>query len=376
MAGTRPFQLLIKPVSADCNLRCEYCFYLRAAELYPDSERHVMSDSVLETLIHGLLAHRFPQTVFAWQGGEPTLAGVDFFTRAVAFQQKHGAPGQVVGNAMQTNGILIDREWCDLFHRYRFLIGLSLDGPREIHDRYRRFQSGAGTWEQVMASAQLMQQTGVEFNILCLVNKANVGMGADLLRWFAEHGFMYVQFIPCMERDHPCNVPVDAYGDFLCDTFDYWSKEGFGRVSVRDFDAILAERMGEGPPMCIHGKRCDHYIVIEHNGDVYPCDFFVYDEWHLGNVMDAPLESFLEHPKYRQFAYQKDKVAACRGCRWRPICHGGCQKDRLATATLADPSPLCPAYKKLFAHANPKLTALAKRVAFVRASSPDAGAPA
>ncbi|MCP4641232.1 MAG: anaerobic sulfatase maturase [bacterium] len=362
MSNVRPFQLLIKPVSADCNLRCEYCFYLRASELYPDERSHCMTEDVLETMVEGLLKHRFPQTVFAWQGGEPTLAGVDFFRKAVQFQQKHGAPGQSVGNALQTNGIVLNDDWCRLFQEYKFLIGLSLDGPQEIHDRYRVNAANRGTWDRVMSAARLMGQYQVEFNILCVVNRDNVGMGADLLRWFVAQGFRFVQFIPCVEKGHPCNVDVEVYGDFMCDMFDYWSKEGFGRVSVRDFDAMLTTRVGQGAPMCTFADRCNHYIVIEHNGDVYPCDFFVYDEWKLGNLMEAPLESFLETEKYKQFAYQKNKVPACRGCQYRSICYGGCQKDRLATGSYHDPSPLCAAYKKFFAHANTKITKLGKRV--------------
>lgn len=363
MSAPRPFQLLIKPVSADCNLRCEYCFYLRAAEVYPETPRHEMPDEVLETMIRGLLGYRFPETVFAWQGGEPTLAGLDFFRRVVELEQRHGAPGQTVGNAIQTNGLLIDEDWCRLFRDYRFLIGLSLDGPREIHDRYRSWASGEGTWERVMAAAAQMAQFEVEFNVLCVIHAGNVDLGVELLRWFAEQGFRYVQFIPCLEPGNERSVPVDKYGAFLCDTFDYWSKEGFGRLSVRDFDAMLLSRMGAGDPLCTFGRVCNQYIVVEHNGDVYPCDFFVYDEWRLGNIMEAPLHSFLEHERYKEFAYRKSKVAACRGCAWRAMCNGGCQKDRLFAGTAGDPSALCAAYRRFFAHAAPRLKALAGRVA-------------
>jgi uncharacterized protein len=300
--------------------------------------------------------------VFAWQGGEPTLTGVDFFRKAVEFQKTYGVPGQSVGNALQTNGILLDEDWCQLFAQYKFLIGLSLDGPEDVHDRFRTYRSGKGSWGKVMDAARLMSRYDVSYNILCVVNALNVSMGADLLRWFVDQGFNYVQFIPCVEKDHPCSVPVEALGGFLCDTFDYWSREGFGKVSIRDFDAMLSAKMGMGAPLCIFGDRCNHYIVIEYNGDVYPCDFFVFDDWKLGNLMDAPLHSFMETEKYRQFAYQKNKVPACRGCQWRSMCHGGCQKDRLAVGTLSDPSALCEAYKTFFAHAAPKLNALAKRV--------------
>lgn len=362
MTRRKPFQLLIKPVGADCNLRCAYCFYLRAHELYPETKRHVMPESVLQTIIQGLLSYRFPETVFAWQGGEPTLAGLEFFRKAVGFQQQFGLPRQIVGNALQTNGVLIDDEWCQFFSQYNFLIGLSIDGPQEIHDAKRRNVGGHGTWSRAMAAAETMQRWGVEFNVLCVVNRDNVSLGADLLKWFVKNDFRFVQFIPCVEKESPFNVSPEDFGKFLCDVFDYWSKDGFGRVSVRDFDALLSARIGQPGGLCTYGERCDAYIVVEHNGDVYPCDFFVYAAWKLGNVMNAPLHTFFETEKYKQFAYQKDKVPACRGCSWRSTCHGGCQKDRLVSGTRDTPSALCPAYKRFFAHAHARLNALSKRL--------------
>ncbi|MBI4557319.1 MAG: anaerobic sulfatase maturase [Candidatus Hydrogenedentes bacterium] len=361
MPNCRQFQLLIKPVGADCNLHCDYCFYLRAGELYETKGRHIMPDDVLERVISGLLQLRFPQTVFAWQGGEPTLAGLDFFRTVIELEKKHGAPGQGVGNAIQTNGVLLNEDWCALFRDYKFLVGLSIDGPPEIHNRRRHDHARRGNWDKAMAAARLMDRYQVPYNILCVVNSDNVYLGAELLRWFTDQGFNYLQFIPCLEPGMPYNVPVGAYGDFLCDTFDYWAGDGFGRVSIRDFDSLLATRLGEPSGLCTYGRVCNHYIVIEHNGDVYPCDFFVFRDWKLGNVMEAPLESFLETEKYRQFAYQKDKVPECRGCRWRSLCHGGCQKDRVSSGSLTEPTAFCEAYKKFFAHAVPRLNALAKR---------------
>ena len=361
MGAARPFQLLIKPAGGDCNLRCQYCFYLRALELYPESRRHRMPEAVLEQVVRGLLEQRFANSVFSWQGGEPTLMGVDFFRRAVALQQQYGVAGQAVANALQTNGSLLDAEWCRLFRSYNFLIGLSIDGPQEVHDAYRVNAVGHGAWDKAMAAAELMTSAGVDFNVLCVVNDRNVGMGADLLRWFVQQGFQYLQFIPCVEPGKPQSVPVEQYGQFLCDAFDYWSKEGLGRVSVRDFDAMLSMRAGVGGGMCVYGDRCNSYVVVEHNGDVYPCDFFVYNDWKLGNVMDQPLASFLETEKYKRFSYQKAKVPACRGCQWRGMCHGGCQKDRLMGGSLSTPTALCEANKQFFAHASPRLSALAKR---------------
>jgi uncharacterized protein len=320
-----------------------------------------MPDEVLEALVRGLMEQRFPQTVFAWQGGEPTLAGLDFFRRVVELQQRYGVGGQAVGNGLQTNGVLLDDEWCRFLRHYCFLVGLSIDGPSEIHNRHRVNAAGRGNWDLAMSAARRMDAHGVPYNILCVVNSENVHLGADLCRWFVSQGFPYMQFIPCCEAGSPYNVSPEDYGKFLCDTFDFWAGEARGRVSIRDFDSMLASRADGSPPLCIYGARCNQYLVVEHNGDVYPCDFFVYPEWTLGNVLDAPLASFLDAEKARDFARQKDKVTACRNCEWRALCHGGCQKDRLAAGTRNDPTPFCASYKRFFAHAAPRLDKMAKK---------------
>ena len=356
----KPFQLLIKPVGAACNMRCAYCFYLRAAELFPDDPHPVMPEEVLETMVRGYMGLRFPESVFAWQGGEPTVAGVGFFRKVVEFQQKYGLSGQVVGNGFQTNGLLIDEEWCRLFRDYRFLVGLSLDGPESVHDRVRLSVGGKATWARTMAAAELMRAHDIAFNVLCVIHAGNVGMGADLIRWFMANGFDYLQFIPCMEPDNPHNVSPDIYAKFLCEAFDFWSREALGKVSIRDFDAILGAKMG-AQPMCIFARACNSYIVVEHNGEVFPCDFFVYDEWRLGNVMNASMESFMQTDKYKTFAHRKDKVNLCRACEWRAQCYGGCQKDRLAAEVSGSPTPFCKAYQQFFRHSAPKWNALMKR---------------
>jgi uncharacterized protein len=361
-SGRQPFHLLIKPVGADCNLRCDYCFYLRAHEVYAERGRHVMSPEVLETMVRGLLELRFEQSVFAWQGGEPTLAGVDFFRRVVSLQQKFGANGQAVSNSLQTNGLLLDESWCRLFRDFNFLIGLSIDGPEHVHDAVRKNAAGSGTWYKAMAAARLMDSMRVDYNVLCVVNKNNVSMGGDLLRWFIGQGFKYVQFIPCYDPGAPLNVEPDEFGKFLCDTFDVWSKEAWGKVSVRDFEALLSMHIGLPEGICTHGRKCNKYIVIEHDGNVYPCDFFVYDEWRLGNIMEAPLDSFMATEKYRAFAARKYKVAACSGCKWRKLCNGGCQKDRMSAGAVDQRTPFCGAYKAFFEHATPQFDAIVKRI--------------
>jgi len=358
----QPFHLLIKPAGADCNLRCDYCFYLRAHELYPASARHIMSPEVLEAMVQGLLELRFPQSTFAWQGGEPTLCGVDFFRQVVSLQQKHGVDGQAVSNSLQTNGLLIDEAWCRLFRDYNFLIGLSIDGPPELHNAIRKNAAGHGSWDKAMAAAKLMDETGVDYNVLCVVNKENVKMGADLLRWFIDKGFKFVQFIPCCDPGMPLNVPPEALGDFLCETFDVWANEAWGRVSVRDFEALLSLYAGLPEGLCTHGKKCNKYIVIEHDGNVYPCDFFVYDEWKLGNVMEAPMDSFMQTEKYKAFAARKYKVPACAGCEWRKYCYGGCPKDRVSCGPVDQPTPFCEAYKQFFAHALPQFDAILRKI--------------
>ena len=361
---------MIKPVGADCNLRCAYCFYRRAHELYPAGTRHRMADDVLDKMTANMLQLRFPETVFAWQGGEPTLAGLDFFHQVIAAQRAHAAPGQHVGNAFQTNGVRVDAEWCRFFRAHNVLVGLSIDGPAAVHDQVRTGPNGSGSWDAAMRAAGLMRAHGVEFNVLCVVHSGNVDLGPGLCRWFLEQGFAYVQFIPCVEPGCPYNVTAEQYRRFLCDTFDFWIGEGAGRLSIRDFDALVAAQVTGGQTLCTYDRVCNHYLLIEHNGDVYPCDFFVFDEWKLGNLMDRPLETFFDTPRHKTFAYQKDKVPACRGCRWRALCHGGCQKDRRPAGSYAEPSVLCEAYKMFFAHAAPKLKKLAKRVKAQRAHMP------
>lgn len=353
----KPFQLLIKPVSYDCNLRCEYCFYLRIGdELYQDITRPRMSEEVLEAMISQLLSYRFPESIFGWQGGEPTLAGLDFFMKVVSLQQKYGESGQVVGNAFQTNGVLIDENWAKFLYKYRFLVGLSLDGPKQIHDRYRHSIGGKSVWKKVMRAAELFQRYNVQFNILCVISRANVNRVEEVYKFFLKQGFNHMQFIPALESDEkgnkaPFSVNPNQYGTFLCRLFDIW-KQNPNRASVRMFDAVLSYYLGYPKGECTFEKKCAEYLLVEHNGDVYPCDFFVQDKYKLGNLLETPLSELKQR---RASSFEKRKVTLsedCKNCKWLELCFGGCIKDRIFQA---NPHPektyFCDAYKQFFDHA-------------------------
>ena len=357
----KPFSLLIKPVSFDCNLRCEYCFYLRAEEVY-GSGRHRMPDEVLEEMIRQMMGYGFRETVFGWQGGEPTVAGLDFFRRIVEFQKKYGKTGQVVGNALQTNATLIDEDWARFLAEYRWLVGVSIDGPKEIHNRYRRTAGGGETFHLVLRGLRALRQHGVAVNALVLVSRGNVNRARQVYQFVRDQGFDFLQFIPCVEKDPRTGelahfaITGDEFGDFLCDTFDVWKTTGGpGKVSVRYFDAVRRYLLDGGYDLCVMGDRCDAYLLVEYNGDVYPCDFFMYDEWKLGNLMETPLHQIGETPLRKKFAAMKAaKLEACRECEWVAFCHGGCPKDRVVAGDPCEvETPLCAAYKIFLAHAVP-----------------------
>ncbi len=358
----RQFQLLIKPASADCNAACKYCFYGRVAEegMYPDQNQHRMPHNVLEKMTADLMSHRFPSTIFCWQGGEPTLMGLDFFKYAVQLQQRYGLPGQQVGNAFQTNGVLIDEEWARFFAQYQFLVGLSIDGPEDVHNMYRINRAGRGIWKDVMRAAELCRKHNVSFNILSVVSKANENRARDVYQWMVEQNFEFLQFIPCIETHPetgqiaPFSTSPEGYGRFLCELFDiWWETKGYQTVSIRTFDAILNYHVLGRAGMCIFGPSCDVYLVVEHNGDVYPCDFFVRPDLKLGNLLDHPLETFFANPVHRQFACSKvNRVhPECHDCKWWSICHAGCQKDRIdADGFDKRRTYFCESYKQFFEH--------------------------
>ncbi len=348
--------LLIKPASALCNLDCTYCFYLdREADPYEASRSRIMTRDTLRHLVQGYLEYSYPQASFAFQGGEPTLAGLEFFEALVDFQSEFGRRGQEISNSIQTNGTLLNSDWCGLFRDYEFLVGLSLDGPRDVHDAYRVNKGGQGTFEQVMAAVKLMQRERVEFNILAVVSQANVWRAAEMYRYFRDLGIEYLQFIPLVEygadgRLEPYSITGDEYGDFLTELFEAWWPERRS-VRVRHFDNIAEALAGLKPGTCTMHGSCDSYAVVEHNGDVYPCDFFVERSWKLGNVHADSWPDIAGRVRRRDFAAKKSTPnPTCAVCDYKSLCHGGCPSNRHAgRRQFEDLDPMCAGYKKIYA---------------------------
>ena len=353
----KQFSLLVKPASADCNLRCEYCFYLSKSQLYPESQRHRMPDDVLERMISSFLAMDLPGYSFGWQGGEPTLMGLDFFKKVTAYQTKHGRSGSAVSNGLQTNTTLIDDEFAKHLAQYHFLVGVSVDGPAEIHDHYRKRGDGQGTHAAVMKGLTSLKKNEVDYNVLTLVNHNNVGQPQEIYRYLCDLGVNYHQYIECVEFDAsgslmPFAITGDEWGDFLCAIYDEWRKGDIRTVSVRLFDTILSMMVEGVANTCVAGKDCRSYLVVEWNGDVYPCDFFVKPEMKLGNVMENTWEEMLDSELYEEFGKRKSQwQEKCDTCQYLQYCAGCCPKNRPTQGQ--DPSQLsvlCDGWQKFYHH--------------------------
>jgi uncharacterized protein len=366
----QPFTLLIKPSGSDCNLDCKYCFYK-----YRDPEigwgRQRMSEEVLEKLVKDYMQLRFAMAGFAWQGGEPTLMGLDFYKRAVELQKKYGASGQEVGNSLQTNAILLNDEWCRFLHESKFLVGISIDGPKEYHDHYRRDHSGAGTFDKVMRAIEKCKEHKVEFNTLALLNNINADHPDELFDFFVDLGIKYLQFIPCVELDEATGEVADfsispqQYGEFLCRIFDRWYEYGPQKLSIRDFDSILSYYVAGRHTICTFDKQCSQYIVIEHTGDAFCCDFFVEPKWRLGNIFETPIEKLAASSKKRVFARAKQNLCnKCLLCRHLAICRGGCMKDRspFDKDNFGRESYFCESYRRFFDYATPRFMQIAAEI--------------
>jgi uncharacterized protein len=376
---------MLKPRGAVCNLDCKYCYFLSKEMLYPGS-RFRMADELLEAYTRQYIAaQRVPEVTFAWQGGEPTLMGLDFFRRAVDYQHKYCPPGVRVYNALQTNGTLLDDEWCDFLQQHEFLVGLSLDGPRELHDAYRQDKGGQPTFERVMAALRRMQQHKVEFNILTTVHAANADHPLEVYRFLRDEvGTQFIQFIPIVERQNDTgfqegeqitsrSVTGKQYGAFLCAIFDEWVRHDVGHVYVQIFDVSLAAWLGERPGLCIFEETCGQALAMEHNGDVYSCDHFVEPRHKLGNLVDIPLLEMVSSEQQQHFGQAKRDTLPryCRECEVRFVCHGGCPKDRVLYTPEGEPglNYLCEGLRAFFNHIDEPMKFMA---AELRAQRPPA----
>lgn len=376
------FHVMTKPRGAICNLDCEYCYFLSKERLYPHSSFR-MSETLLEEYIRQYIdAQQVPEITFAWQGGEPTLMGIDFYRQAVAYQQKYRKPGMRITNALQTNGVTLDDEWCAFFKQANFLIGISLDGPRPLHDTYRVDKGGQPTFDRVMRGLRLLQAHQVEFNVLTTVHAANAAYGREVYRFLRDEvGAQYLQFIQIVERDNLTgfqegdhvtgrSVTAEAYGRFLIDIFDEWVRRDVGRVFVQIFDVALAAWVGDSPGLCIFEETCGHALAMEHNGDVYSCDHFVEPKHLVGNIIDIPLSEIVVSDQQQQFGLAKRDTlpAYCRACDVRFICNGGCPKDRFISTPDGEPglNYLCAGYKAFFTHIAEPMRFMANELAHRR----------
>ena len=360
------FHVLGKPTGAICNLDCSYCFFLSKEELYPGSTFR-MSDELLKTYVRQLLeAHRDPEVTVSWQGGEPTLMGVEFFRRVADLVERYRRPDQVVEHTIQTNATLIDDEWAQFLAAKDFLVGVSIDGPRELHDAYRVDKGGKPTFDRVMRGLDRLKAHGVRWNALTTVHHANEHHGLDVYRFLRDDiGAEFIQFIPIVELPSPGGIPTgsqvtdrsvspDGYGRFLVAVFDEWVRRDVGRVYVQMFDSTLASFVGVSGSLCVHSETCGTALALEHNGDLYSCDHFVEPEHLLGNITLLPLVDLVGSAQQKAFgdAKRDNLPAYCRRCDVRFACHGGCPKDRFTMTPDGEPGLhyLCASYQTFFRH--------------------------
>jgi len=372
MAKTsRDFQVFVKPAGALCNLDCRYCYYLKKELLYPEGASFRMPEILLEEyIVQHIEASAEPVIRFSWHGGEPTVLGLDYFRKIVALQKKHRPPNRRVMNGMQTNGTLLDEDWCRFLAAEGFAVGLSLDGPQEMHNQYRLTKGGKPTFAQAMHGYELLRQNGVKTDILCVVNAHNVRHPLEVYRFFKKIEAPYVSFLPMVEQ-HPdaeqgvtsLTVPARAWGDFLCAIFDEWLNQDIGRIKVQIFEEASRTAFGQEHSLCIFRPVCGDIPVIEHNGDFFSCDHFVDDEHRLGNIIETPLAEMLESPAQRAFGRVKWETLprCCRECEVLDMCNGECPKNRFVQTPDGEPglNYLCAGYKRFFNHGRPWVEAVA-----------------
>jgi uncharacterized protein len=368
--ASHDFQIFVKPTGAICNLGCDYCYYLNKEDLYPESRSYRMPADILETYIVEHI-RTAPQTTirFSWHGGEPTLLGVDYFRKIVALQRKYCPPDRQISNGIQTNGTLLDADWCRFLTSEGFGVGLSLDGPQHMHDRHRVTKRRGSTFEQTMRGCELLRQHNVYTDILCVVNADNVRYPIEVYQFFKQIGAAFIAFLPLVERqpDSPGSVSdrsvsPEAFGSFLCKIFDEWKSRDIGQIKVEIFEEASRTAIGQEQTLCIFRRTCGDIPVIEHNGDVYACDHFVDKAHLLGNITATPLVDMLESARQKAFGRAKQNTLPryCRSCEVRNLCNGECPKNRFIPTPDGEPglNYLCAGYKHFFNHCRPFLDEL------------------
>lgn len=373
----KPLYVMLKPAGAHCNLACKYCYYLEKNKLYPTAQRHLMSDEMLEQFTREYIeAQTMNQVLFTWHGGEPLLRSIDFYRKALSLQQKY-AGGRRIDNVIQTNGTLLTDEWCEFFAQNHWLVGISIDGPQPDHDHYRLTAAGKTSWQKVMQGIKLLKKHGVEWNAMAVVNAYNANHPLEFYRFFKENGCQFLQFTPIVERltRHEdgrtlasladkdeislseASVAPEQLGYFLCAIFDEWVRKDVGKIFVEIFDCTLANWMGISPGICAYSKECGHAGVMEHNGDVYSCDHFVFPEYKLGNIRDHSLIYMLYGEQQQEFSRLKHSSLPrqCKECDMEFACHGECPKNRFMKDQYGDSglNYLCPGYYHYYQHVAP-----------------------
>ena len=373
----KPLYVMLKPVGALCNLACDYCYYTEKSKLYRDNPRHVMSEELLEKFIQEYIhSQTMPQVLFTWHGGETLMRPLSFYKRAMELQKKY-ANGRTIDNCIQTNGTLLTDEWCRFFKENNWLVGVSIDGPQEFHDEYRRDKQGRPSFHKVMQGINLLKKHGVEWNGMAVVNDYNADYPVEFYRFFKEIGCRYIQFAPVVERikstPHglalahvgeadgcaltPLSVTPRQWGDFLCALFDEWVRADVGQYFIQHFDATLANWVGEPPGVCTLSSSCGHAAVMEWNGDVYACDHFVFPAYKRGNITTHTLVEMLYGEEQLQFGRDKTRTlpAQCRSCRYLFACQGECPKNRFVRTSSGEPglNYLCDGYFRFFEHVAP-----------------------
>ena len=373
----KPLYVMLKPAGAHCNLACKYCYYLEKNNLYQNTPRHLMSDEMLEQFTREYIeAQTMPQVLFTWHGGEPLMRSIDFYKKALALQKKY-AHGKQIDNVIQTNGTLLTDEWCEFFAKNHWLVGISIDGPQEYHDHYRVTPAGKPSWEKVMQGIQLLKKHHVEWNAMAVVNAYNAEHPLEFYHFFRDNGCQYLQFTPIVERltEHEdgrtlasladdreipltdASVTPQQWGNFLCTIFDDWVRHDVGKTFVEIFDCTLANWMGVLPGICAYSKECGHAGVMEHNGDVYSCDHFVFPEYKLGNIREQSLIDMLYGEKQQAFSRLKHTSLPrqCKECDMEFACHGECPKNRFEKDKYGEPglNYLCQGYYQYYSHVAP-----------------------